>query len=162
MRRLVIAVMMMFASCACALELPDSVKEWQCVSEHIVTLTPEANGENLGRMVYRDYLRESPKGTVQVILTEGRGTGSLYVPERVRDAKGLTPSDSEYRLLTVSGRKSIMEHQAYMPLVLAVNVGDNVILTIESNSLTEDEIVSFAEETLSSWSITESDSYPAR
>ena len=162
MRRFLVLMMLLLTSCAYALELPDSVNEWQCVKEHIVTLTPEADGVNLGRMVYRDYTRKAPIGAVQVILTEGTGTGSLYVPESVKASKGLMPSDSEYRVFTIAGRKSILESQSYMPLVLAVSVGDNVILTIESSSLTENEIVSFAEEMLSRWNTTESDSYPAR
>ncbi len=152
---LVLLMMIMLASCAYALELPDSVNEWHCVKEHITTLTPDADGVNRGRMVYRDYERESPQGIVHVILTEGTGTGSLYVPEKVRKPEGLTLSASEYKLLTIAGSKSIMEVHSYMPLVLAVNAGDNVVLTLESSSLNEHEIVSFAEEILSSWNITE-------
>ena len=94
MRRLVIAGMLLLPSCAGALELPDSVSEWRCVKEHVVMLTPDATGENLGRMVYRDYVRESPRGYVQVILAEGRGTGSLYVPERVGISGGKECVDS--------------------------------------------------------------------
>ena len=161
MRRVLLAaVMMMLASCACALELPDSVGEWQCVKEHVVPLVLDVNGESVGRMVYRDYEREGRR--VQVILTEGKGTGSLYVPERVGESQGVMPSEAGYRLLKVAGRRAILEGQSFMPLALAVSVGDNVILTLEASSLTEDELVSLAEETLSSWSVTESDSYPGR
>ncbi|MBQ6972737.1 MAG: hypothetical protein IJP86_10345 [Synergistaceae bacterium] len=48
-----------------------------------------------------------------------------------------------------------------MPLVLAVNAGDNITLTLESPSLTWDELAQIAEVILS-WNATESDSYPAR
>ena len=162
MRKLMFIVMMMLASSACALELPDSLGEWHCVNEHVVSLVPDATSEDLGRMVYRDYEREVPRGRVQVILTEGTGTGSLYVPENLRDSGEFMPSDAGYKLLTVAGRKSILEVHAYMPLVLAVDVCDNVILTIESSSLTEEEIVRFAEEALSLWRNTDSDSSPAQ
>ena len=155
MRRLFFAVMMLLAaSCAFALELPDSVNEWQCVNEHVTRLIPDATSEYLGRVVYRDYVREAPGGLVQVILSEGAGTGNLYVPEKLNDTKGVLPTDSRYKLINVAGHKSILESYPYMPLALAVSVGDNVILTIESGSLNEQEIVSFAEEILSRWRTT--------
>ena len=155
MRKAVFAVMLVFAAkCAFAFELPDSVNEWQCVNEHVTRLVPDATGESLGRVVYRDYERETSRGLVQVIMTDGTGTGSLYVPEKLNDSKGVLPTDAGYKLLTISGRKSILEAPSYMPLALAVNVADNVILTIESGSLNENEIVSFAEEILSRWRTT--------
>ena len=151
------AVMMVWlcAGGAYALELPDAVNEWHCVNEHVVPLILDANGENLGRMVYRDYVRDFPKGSLQIIMTEGRGTGSLYVPEGVRDSRGAMSAESGYEILNVAGRKSVLEKREYLPLALAVDVGDNVIFTIESGSLTESGIVSFAEEVLSSWRSTE-------
>ncbi|MBQ7215398.1 MAG: hypothetical protein IJS39_05385 [Synergistaceae bacterium] len=146
---------LVFSGCGYALELSDTVEEWHCVKEYIVPLILDAGSEDLGRMVYRDYVRDFPKGTVQIILSEGRGTGSLYVPESVRDSEGAMPAESGYRILSIAGRKSVLENRAYMPLALAVDAGDNVILTIETGSLTENEIVSFAEEILSSWRNTE-------
>ncbi len=149
------AEVLLAAGSAFAYELPDTVNEWRCVNEHIVPLILDVNSEDLGRMVYRDYVRDFPKGTLQIVMTEGRGTGSLYVPEGVRDSKGAMPAESGYEILNVAGRKSVLEKRAYMPLALAVSAGDNVIITIETGSLTEGEIVSFAEEILSSWRSTE-------
>lgn len=162
MRRVMIASMMACACRACGAELPDVAGEWRCVKEQVVPLIAEANNENLGRMVYRDYEREAPFGSVQVILSEGSGTGSLYVPEKVNYSEGVMPSGSGYRLLVISGHNAILENHAYMPVALAVNAGDNVVLTIEAGSLTESETVRFAEEILSSWKDTDSGSYPAR
>ncbi len=150
-----LSVWLVFAGFGYALELPDTVNEWRCVKEDVVPLVLDVNSEDLGRMVYRDYVRENPKGTLQIILTEGRGTGSLYVPESVRDSEGTMPSESGYKILSIAGRKSVLENRAYMPLALAVSAGDNVVFTIETGSLTEDEIVSFAEEILSQWRSTE-------
>ncbi len=155
MRKLVLLMMFLFVSGCYAGELPDSVREWRCVKESVTPLVLDANGENLGRIVYRDYEREAPKGYVQVIMTEGSGTGSLYVPESVRDSEGVMPSDAGYRVLSIAGRKAIMEAKSYMPLVLAIAAGENVVVTIESGSLGEDELVSFAEEMLSRWRNTE-------
>ena len=154
MRKVIIVLLLLCSSCAFAVELPDAINDWLCVNEYVVPLIPDANHENLGRIVYRDYERETPKSSVNVILTEGKGTGSLYVPERVRDSKGLMPSEYGYKILEVSGRKSILEINSYLPLVLAVDAGDNIILTLESSSLTEAGLVGFAEEILSTWSST--------
>ncbi len=129
---------------AYAFELPDSVKEWRCVNEYVVPLILDVNSEDLGRIVYRDYEREMLKGTVQVILTEGRGTGSLYVPEEVRDVAGAMPAESGYRIIDIDGRKSIIERHEFIPISIAVDAGENIVITIESSTLNEEEITEFA------------------
>ena len=134
------------------------INGWHLTNEYITRLIPDANSQDLGQIIYRDYERENPAGTLRIILTEGVGTGSLYVPEKVNASKGLMPSDSGYEVLEISGRKAIIESQSFMPLVLAINVDDNIILTIESISLNHDEIINFAEEILlSEWNVTKSD-----
>ena len=157
MNRKVTALLMLMMMCSTvfAAELPDVVGEWHCVSEYVQPLTTEYNGETQGRTLYRTYSRENPVGTFDVILTEGTGTGSLYVPENVNTAEGLMPSNEGFELLTVSGHRAIMEAPSYMPLALAVNAGDNIILTIESISLGKNDLVRVAEEILSSWRVTE-------
>ena len=146
-----LAVILLAAGYAFALELPDTVNEWRCVKEDIVPLILDANGENLGRIVYRDYARENPKGTLQIILTEGIGTGSLYVPERVRDSKGAMPSDSYYKILDIDGLKSILERHEFMPVSIAVNAAKNTVITIESSSLSEESIIEFARNLISKY-----------
>ena len=145
MRRLLLAVMVMVSSCAYGLELPGIVGEWRCVKEHVVPLVADADGSDLGRMVYRDYAREAPAGNLQVILTEGRGTGSLYVPDNVNTSHGAMPSDAGYKIVDIGGRKAILEQPQYLPAVLAVSVGKDVVITIETNALGEDGITEFAE-----------------
>ena len=139
---------LVFSGCGYALELSDTVEEWHCVKEYIVPLILDAGSEDLGRMVYRDYVRDFPKGTVQIIMTEGRGTGSLYVPESVRNSEGAMSADSGYKIVDIDGRKSILESHKYMPVSLAVNAAENTVITIESSSLTEEEIIDFAKNIL--------------
>lgn len=152
-----------FAACdsVFALELPNRVGEWYSVSKNILPLITEYNHESHGRVVYVTYKRESPSGFLDVILTEGAGTGSLYVPEKVNASKGMMPSDSGFEVVKVSGHDAIIESQSYMPLALAVNTGDNITLNIESTSANKEELVRIAEEILSSWKDTKSDSSPA-
>ena len=124
--------------------LPDEIFSWHSVNEHVVNITPTSTGENLGRVVYKDY--SQGKFTLQIILAEGVGAGELYVPEKVNDVKGVMPSEAEYKILEVAGRKSILEVRSFMPVALAVRLDDNSSLTIESFALNEAEIVKFAEE----------------
>ena len=136
------------------------ISDWTLTKEFITPLIPDANSEDLGRVIYKTYERKSPRGILEIILTEGKGTGNLYVPENVDENKKLMPA-SEYKILEVDGHKAILENQSFLPLVLAINVDDNVILNIESSSLNQEELVSIAKQILSSWKNTKSVSFPA-
>lgn len=162
MRRIFAACVMVLALCgACnAGVLPDVVGEWRCVNEHVQSLITEYNHESHGRITYRTYTRESPAGMLEVILTEGSGAGSLYVPESVRAVKGVMPSESGFELVKVSGHDAIIEAHSYMPIALAVNAGENITFTLESPSLNREELIRVAEEILS-WRNTNLDSFPA-
>ena len=138
----------LLSSGAYALELPEKIYEWHLTGGYVQALMPDAISEDLGRVIYKTYERDAPKGTLEIILTEGTGTGSLYVPDEVKKSKGLMPA-SEYKIFEVNGKKAILENQSYLPLAVAVNVSDDVILTIESPSLNQDELIKIAEEILS-------------
>ncbi len=138
-----------------AAELPGTLGDWHSVSKYIQPLITEYNGESHGNVTYMTYRRESPSATLDVILTEGTGTGNLYVPEKVNTEKGMMPSDSGFEVLKVSGHDAIFESRAFMPLALTVRAGDNIILTLESPSAGRDELLRTAEVILSSWRITE-------
>ena len=140
--------LLLFPSHIHALELPDTIHEWHSVSEYVVPLIAAKDNTDFGRCVYRDYVREATKGYMQVILTEGTGTGTLYVPERVNDSKGVMSSSSGYDVVSVAGHDSIIEHHENMPSVLAVNVSKDIILTIETVSLNDESIIELAEELL--------------
>lgn len=158
MRKIFAVMIALWAFCgqAYAIELPDSFGEWRKLSGNILPLITEYNGESHGRVVYVTYRRESPSGTLDVILTEGTGAGNLYVPEKVNTAKGMMPSDSGYEVVKVSGHDAIIESQSYMPVVLSVKVGENITLNLESPSAGKEELMRIAEEILS-WRVTESD-----
>ena len=141
-----VIVLLLFPSHIHALELPDKIHEWHSVSEHIMNLIATAGNKDFGKCTYKNYERESPKAYLQVILTEGSGTGSLYVPERVNDSKGVMFSPSGYEIVSVSAHNAIMEHHEYMPSALAVSVSKDIILTVESSSLDDNEMIELAEE----------------
>ena len=155
MRKFLTLLILMVCSPVSALELPDSLGEWHSVSKYIQPLITEYNGESQGTVTYMTYSRESPSANLDVILTEGAGTGNLYVPEKVNNEKGMMPSDSGFEVLTVGGHDAIIETHAFMPLALTVKAGDNITLTLESSSTGRDELLKAAEVILSSWRVTE-------
>ena len=132
---------------------------WTLINEFVQPLIPSANSEDLGHVIYRTYEKKSPQETLEIILAEGKGIGNLYVPEHVKNSKGLMPA-SEYKILEVGGKKAIFEKQPYLPSALAVAVDDNIILNLESSSLNEKDLISIAEEILSSWKNMKSDLFP--
>ena len=87
---------------------------------------------------------------MQIILTEGKGPGSLYVPEKVKDkdSEGLFPAGSGYEVINISEKRAILETSENMPLSLAVRYDDNITITIETSALNKSEIVKFAESLL--------------
>ena len=159
MRKILAVTIFLFIFCghSNALELPDNFGQWKKVSENILPLVTDYNQESHGRFVFVTYKSETPVRFVDVILAEGSGAGSLYVPEKVNAQKGMMESDSGFEAVSVSGREAVIESQSFMPLVLAVNAGDNITLTLESSSLERDEMIKTAEAILSSWKATESD-----
>jgi hypothetical protein len=88
------------------------------------------------------YRREAPIAYVSINLTEGPGFGSLYVPE--------CPSTPSYSVLDLAGMKAVLEEDELLGASLAVALGENRVLTLESRSLAGRELVEFAMEYLKS------------
>ncbi len=157
MKRILIVFFIFLSSSPCfALEISEKISDWHLTNEYIQPLIPDATSEDMGRVIYKTYEREAPRGTLEIILTEGTGTGSLYIPDEIKKSKGLMPAN-EYKIFEINSRKAILENQSYLPLAIAIDVADNVILTIESTSLSQDELIKIAEEILSSWNFIKSD-----
>ena len=139
-------IFMCFSSSAFSFELPNEIQNWHSVSEFVTPLI--ASEKDFGRVIYKNYESEKPKGFLQIIMTEGKGTGNLYVPSSVKNSKGVMPLNSGYEILNVSGKKSILETHENLPLALAINYSEDIILTIETYSLNREEILKFAEKLL--------------
>ena len=138
---------LILSSCAYSLELPDELNGWHCVNEYVVPLVLDVNSADMGTITYRDYTQDNR--SIQIILTQGKGTGGLYVPEKVRDAKGVMPSGSGYEVLEVSGFKAVLERHEYLPLALSVNISKDTVITFESSTLNDEDITYFANSILS-------------
>lgn len=157
MKKFLALLMLTVCSPVFAVEIPDVIDDWHMADEKIVPLITDYNNELQGRVIYRTYKRENPIGVLEVIITEGSGTGRLYVPEKVNDKKGMMPGDSGFEVLSVDGHAAVLEEQSFMPLVLAVDCGDNITLNLESPSTGKEELMKIAEVILSSWRVTKSD-----
>ena len=137
MRKVIIVLLLLFS-----FEAKLFAGDWECVNEYIVPLILDADKSEIGQVIYRDYVNENK--SAQVIITKGKASGNLYIPDEINNNKGVMPCDDIYKILDIDGHKSILEKHEYMPLVLAVNADENKIITIETNSLNEEEIKNFA------------------
>ena len=143
---LVLIFILMFSNSSFAFE----IKEWHLINENVTPLIFEATSKDLGKIIHKTYEHNNSKKTFELILTQGSGTGSLYVPEKIKNSRGLMPAD-EYKILEINGKKAILENKSYLPLVIAVQVNDNTVLNIESFSLNQEELINLTEAVLSSW-----------
>lgn len=145
-----LASVLVFPSVSTALELPNKISEWRLTGEHVVPLITQPDNINLGRCVYKNYESNSPLGELQIILTEGKGAGTLYVPDEdnAKSSEGLLPSSSGYEVVNISGKRAVLETNENLPVSLAIRYDENITLTIETNSLNEHEIKMFAESLL--------------
>jgi hypothetical protein len=124
--------------------LPDALNEWRGSPTQTTNLTAS---EELGRWTSRTYNRTSPIARVEANLMEGSGPGSLYVPEgEVVGDEGLLGFSSTYETLTVAGKPAILERGDTTGQALAVTLGKERTLTLETKSLSEKELLDFAAE----------------
>ena len=147
-RFLALIFSLIFASSCEAFNI--DLRDWTLMSEFITPLVLDATSEDLGRIVYQKYQRISPHGTLEIILTEGAGSGWLYVPEYINNSKKLMGA-SEYKILEIDGHEAVFERQPHLPLSLSVYVDEKHVLNIESSALNQEELISIAREILSSW-----------
>ena len=148
MRKIILVLVLAFfcfSSAAYGFEI--QIPGWELKSEFVTPLIPDANSEDLGRVVYKTYERESPRAVLEIILTEGTGTGNLYVPESVDASKGLMPADG-YEILEIEGHRAVLESPEFLPMALAINAGQNLIINLESPSLSREELIETAKEIL--------------
>ena len=136
-----------------ALALPETAGNWRSEEEYVLPLVLTANSEDVGRWTQRIYTQAEQPGSpaqrvfqqVEVNLMEGSGPGPLRVPEAVGSYDGVIKSQAEYQVLEVAGRRAVLERYPYLPLVLSVAVRPDAVLTLESRTADEKELVELAE-----------------
>jgi hypothetical protein len=77
---------------------------------------------------------------------EGPGPGSLFVPEgNVKTDDSPLGFASTYETLDIAGRRAVLENGNVTGHALSVALGENRTLTLETKSLSVDELLRFAE-----------------
>jgi len=137
------AAVLSFVPSAEAAPLPDVLDEWYATPVAVTRF--ETASRDLGQWQSRTYIRSAPGASIEVDLMEGSGPGSLRFPEGdvSRDDAPLGFS-STYRTLSLAGRRAILERGDVTGQALAVAFDKNRTLTIETKSVSEEELLDFA------------------
>lgn len=125
--------------------LPGAVGPWVGASEDVLPLKTASEDHGVWRN--RVYIRNAPPARIEAILMEGPGPGTLRVPEGAVSADDFPIGfGARYGTLEVAGRRAILERQDLLGLALAVVLGPNRTLTLESRSTHLEELLAFAGE----------------
>ena len=153
------------------LMMPDVIKdlgEWQASPERVTDFslfspsspsslssqvktakTPEV----LGQWSYRVYTRTAPIARIEVNLMEGPGPGTLFVPQgeaavnkknKNEERLGFSPTYETFLSTNVAGYPAILE-SGILGQALCVALGKNRTLTLETQSLSSEELLKWAE-----------------
>lgn len=123
--------------------MPDRMGHWR--GTPVLTTALRTTSEDFGLWQNRTYERSAPAASIEVNLTDGPGAGTLRVPEE-EAARSDAPLGfaSTYRTLDVAERRAILERGEVTGIALAVRCAENRTLTLESKSVSEPELLDFA------------------
>ena len=76
---------------------------------------------------------------------EGPGPGTLLVPQGAVSADDLPLGfGARYQTLDIAGRRAVLERQDILGTALAIELGKNKTLTLESAGASQEELTEFA------------------
>ncbi|NLL36188.1 MAG: hypothetical protein GX256_01550 [Fretibacterium sp.] len=131
------------ASAEEALLLPRTLDEWQMETEDLLILRTAS--DDMGSLRSRNYVRHEPRAHVEVILMEGPGPGTLWLPSRkVRETDAPIGFGSTYETLRICEHEAILEYGETLGYALAIKLGDDRTLTLESRGISREELMNFA------------------
>jgi hypothetical protein len=101
--------------------------------------------EDLGYWERWSYRSTATTDRLEVSLLRGPAAGTLYVP-KIGGTRDDLPIGfgSQYETLVIEGRPAVMETHPYLGLALAVQADRDVTLTLESRSLTRQQLIETA------------------
>ena len=127
-----------------AAPLPDAMDEWSATPIQSTKL--DVGSEDLGTWRNRVYTRTAPIASIEVNLTEGAGFGTLYVPDTEgRNNDAPIGFASTYETLNIADKRAILERGEVTGQALAIAFDKNKTLTLESKSVSTEELLDFAE-----------------
>ena len=100
--------------------LPDLVGPWLAESGDAIPFRTAS--EDLGVWHNRIYTRSAPPGRIEAILMEGSGPGTL----------------------DIEGHRAVLERQDILGTALAIELGKDRTLTLESAGASQEELTEFA------------------
>ena len=125
--------------------LPEELGNWRLSSEYVTDLTGPENLGNVGKWTSASYVRSEPPAGIEVQLTEGPGTGELFVPEgMIFSDDGPIGFSSTYETLNVAGRRAVLERSDVTGQALAVALETSTV-TFEARGISREELLAFAE-----------------
>lgn len=130
----------LLAGFAWALSLPD-IPGYEANEARVTPLT--APSGNYGTWIARTY-RGTARRTVLATLLSGPGTGTLRAERGARGDDFPLGFGSTYEVLELHGRPAVFEEIPTLGRSLAVAVGPDVTLTLESPSLSREELTELA------------------
>ena len=66
----------------------------------------------------------------------------------MNDSEGIFKSGAGYEIMSIAGRRAVLEISENLPMSLAVKYDTNTTITIETNALDKSGLVNFAEKLL--------------
>lgn len=131
------------SSSASVSPLPDLVGPWLAESGDAIPF--RTTSEDLGVWHNRIYTRSAPPGRIEAILMEGPGPGTLLVPQGAVSADDLPLGfGARYQTLDVEGHRAVLERQDILGTALAIELGKDRTLTLESAGASQEELTEFA------------------
>ena len=150
---IVLSILSAFTKTADAIPavLPDALNEWRRTSVQTTEFTTTKDGENFGQWENCVYTRSAPIASVETNLMDGSGPGTLFVPEGASPGNEISTNDapigfsSTYETMYIAGKRAILESGEITGLALAVALGKDRTLTLETKSLLREELFIFAQ-----------------
>ena len=137
---------------AAAANLPDALDEWLGTPARVTEFTTSYDGRNLGDWHNRVYTRAAPIASIEANLMKGPGAGALFVPEDNFSDPNPDPGigtyldfSSAYESLNIAGKRAILERGKVTGLALAVSLDRERTMTLETRSLSREELLGFAQ-----------------
>ncbi len=146
---LYICIFLLILRASHAASLPEALPDWKSKTQDTVEF--KTVSDDFGQWNNRVYTRVSQPGAVEAVLMEGSGPGTLMVPSGdIKTNDYPIGFGATYTTIKVDGHEAILEGESITGLALAVKLGEKRTLTLESKSLSQDELIEFAKKVINS------------
>lgn len=123
--------------------LPD-IEGWQTIEENIVDFdTPSGNYGSWERKI---IIEKASGNKIEIHLFTGQGPGPMYIPRgKIRTDDRPVGFGATYETIKIGGFRAIIESYPYIGLALAISLGPERTLCMESRNIPREQIIAKAE-----------------